>query len=320
MPAILPPWLQVSPSQFGEAASRGAQLGVERAKLAEDARQANMRSAMQAASIAAETKAREDEMRRKEQEAAISHQYEKAQLGLRTQAQDQAEAQFGWEVQQAANKSQAMQAAAARIRAGEDPNKVWSEIGPQAGLTGAGLGSVMRQGFSMGSAQKVAGAPGWLSVGNHLIREQAKVPEGMGLDPVLSNTTGEPIPGMYWTVDQYGNRVAKHFGEVDPMKAQAAEMMKQRMNKLKGNSESPVPAQKPTTKTANSLPEGFKEGQEIVSKSTGRRGRIVNGVPVWYPEPEPETPVAEENAYPNTGLPGTTGFYYSGENYDIPAR
>ncbi len=64
---------------------------------------------------------------------------------------------------------------------------------------------------------------------------------------------------------------------------------------------------------------GLVEGQKVRNKVTGQMGTVINGQIV--PDEVPQaTPVAEENPYPFTGLPGTTGFYYLGDNYDIPAQ
>lgn len=197
----IPSWLEVTPAQFGSAAAQGAEISLGRARLQEEARQANMRMAMQGASLAAESKAREDEMRRKEQEAAISHQYEQAQIGLRTRAQQQAEEEFGFTVQQTALKSAAQREAQARIQAGEDPSTVWRELGPQAGITGAGLTGLTRKQFTPGLPFGIPGLPGYTGImtsesAMRLLPERAAMPTEIKGVPVRNPSTGKIEEGM----------------------------------------------------------------------------------------------------------------------------
>lgn len=321
MPAIIPPWMEVTPSQFGDAAARGAQLSLGRAQLAEDARQANMRAAQASAALAAEAKAREDEMRRKDQEAQISHQYEQAQIGLKTRALNQAQEQFDFETQQAARLANVQLEYRRRVASGEDPVKVGSELGPMMGLTGAQLANIMKGAPKLGENVPV-NVPGMTGVRTSAERIQL-VPTGqepggpLKTDVVLNPITGQPIPTMFAVPGASGRRNVHTIPQQSDA-AIAAAMINQRQGG--GAAESALPVE-PPTRTATSLPQGFHEGQRITQKSTGKTGTIINGVPVWDDEqPEPETPVAEENPYEGTGLPGTRGFFYSGQNYDTPAQ
>lgn len=208
----IPPWLNVSPSDFGAAAARGAEISLGKARIAEEARQANMRSAMAASELAARREQEQQQSKRQEQELAYQKAYQDSQLGLRQQQLDREEAQFQMEVKTAAEKSQAQQEAQARIRAGEDPTKVWMDLGPSLGMTGNAMATLARKPPNLGEVTPIdiGGKKAFgVRTGANNMRLVIPPPEAqtnVQSVPVIG-PHGEEIPGMIGVPGPGGTRI-----------------------------------------------------------------------------------------------------------------
>jgi hypothetical protein len=140
----IPPWLNVSPSDFGQAAARGAEISLGRQRLQQEGAIANMRAAQAQQEMAARREQEQQNAQREEQQLAYQHEYQQAEIGLKQQQQEQSEQQFQMDVKAAAAKSQVMQAAQAELDAGGDPSKVWMKYGPLLGMTGSSLSALTK--------------------------------------------------------------------------------------------------------------------------------------------------------------------------------
>lgn len=134
----IPPWLDVNPSSFTQAAEGGARLGLEAKSQADQQAQEQQRIGLQAQA--------------QRQQIGQSQ----AQLALETerQAAAQAEAQqrLQLETQAAARKFQAQQAYQQAIASGQDPVQAMLIHGPQMGESLAGLGPLSLSQYRMHQA------------------------------------------------------------------------------------------------------------------------------------------------------------------------
>jgi hypothetical protein len=218
----IPPWLDVQPAQFGEAAYKGATIRMERARLAQQAQEANQRAGIAAAELSAKMSAQQQAALREQQEAEIQNALEQAQLGLKTRQLDQAEQEinlaerdFGMKLDIATRKSAAQQEAAARIRAGEDPSKVWAELGPQAGITGSGLPALMKKPFSLQGAQDIPGLKDYKAVQTspdqfRIIPPRTGTTDAIKSVPVLDDN-GNPLPNVRGVPNASGGTTVIHL-------------------------------------------------------------------------------------------------------------
>ncbi len=193
MPYPVPPWLGVSPPDFGRAAAEGAGIRVQKARIAEEARQANMRASMAAAELSAKQQQQQAALAKEQTDAEFQRQFQQTQLGLHERQLDQEEQRITQTVQQASQKFAVQQQAAERIRGGEEPSKVWAELGPMIGMTGSGMNAILR-GRTGGppSAEDVPGLPGYVrlerSPGNYQFIRKATIPDAIRTIPVVSPT------------------------------------------------------------------------------------------------------------------------------------
>lgn len=153
----IPPWLHgVSPGEIGQlyqnAQRAGAQIQMEQQRLSQESQQAQM--ALQAKQEAA----KQDQMRQAQQ-MQIEKAYHDSEIGLRKSQLEQTQKELQQKTQIAAQTFQAKQQAQQRIAAGEDPQKVWMELGPMMGVTGAGLANLAKKPVQFGGATSVEGLP-----------------------------------------------------------------------------------------------------------------------------------------------------------------
>jgi hypothetical protein len=224
--------------------------------------------------MAQEAKAQEEESLRKQHEAEVSHQYEQAQIGLRARSLDQEQQAFEHEVSMAAMKSAAQQQAARRISAGEDPTKVWSELGPQLGLTGAGLANVLKQPFRFTGAQPVPGRTDLdaIQTGPNQFRimpKQAKVPTSIRSLPILG-ADGQPIRGVFGTPGPNGIPRIHNIPTMSDAEA-AMEMIKLKAGKAGSESALPTAAAAPA-------------GPSLSAQKAQRANELANENPDWTRE------------------------------------
>ncbi len=153
----IPPWIRgVSAGEIGqltqESTRATAQIALEQQKLAQDQVQSQMMLQ------AKQQQMKQDDLRQ-QQQLQIQKAYQDAQIGLRSQQLEQTKQSIAIKTQQAARTFQAQQQAQVRIKAGEDPSKVWMELGPQMGLNSSALGALARKPMNFGGASAVEGLP-----------------------------------------------------------------------------------------------------------------------------------------------------------------
>jgi hypothetical protein len=176
------PWLR--PPDTDQNYLKGYGLGQQGASEQVQIAMAQQRMAQQAAEASAQLQERsqaaqmEIEMRQKEherqslmdqQKLEIEKSYRQSQIGLEKQKLDEEIKINQSKLSQTANLAAAQMEAQKRIAAGEDPSDVWMEIGPRAGMTGAGMGSLIRSKQAMLPPEDVQAA-------NVLSPEGAKLP------------------------------------------------------------------------------------------------------------------------------------------------
>lgn len=110
-----------------DAAQHAQAIQLQREKLAQDAQQAEME-------LMAKQQAAQQQQLRQQQEMEIEKAYKQAQIGLRQREVDESAKVLEFKTQQAAQHTLIQQTAQQRIARGEDPQKVWQELGPQAGV------------------------------------------------------------------------------------------------------------------------------------------------------------------------------------------
>lgn len=169
----IPPWLTPQAAQgYGElagAAHRAAlQAKLEREKMAQQAAQAAMQMQARQQELAANMQARAEAMRseamREDQKLRIEKAYKDSVLGIQQQELDIRQKTAEHSIKQAAASFAAKQEAGRRIAAGEDPQKVWMELGPTMGITGNAMANLSKKPFEMGSASDIEGLPGFKQI------------------------------------------------------------------------------------------------------------------------------------------------------------
>lgn len=209
----IPPWLNVSPGDFGQAAARGAEISLGRQRIQQEAVQANQRAAQAAQELEARRKQEADNAQREAQQLEYQHAYQQAELGLKQQQQEQAEQAFQFTVKQAAQKSQAQMEAQQRIQAGEDPTKVYMELGPTLGITGAGMASLAKKPPELGKVTPITLSDGrkvdTVRTGANQLRIMSPPPAAqtnIQTVPVLG-PDGQAVPGLLGVPTPNGIRI-----------------------------------------------------------------------------------------------------------------
>ena len=249
----IPPWLNVSPSDFGQAAARGAEISLGRQRLQQEGAIANMRAAQAAQEMAARREQEQQNAQREEQQLAYQHEYQQAEIGLKQQQQEQQEQAFQMEVKSAAAKSQAQMEAQQRIQAGEDPAKVWMELGPMIGMTGAGMATLAKKPPELGQVTPIDLGDGRIAKGVRTGANQLRLvmPQNttgsqtnIQTVPVLG-PNGEEVPGLLGVPTPNGIRIH------NVPKETAGEAFQKQISARKAS------LGQPTTATATSKPTGF---------------------------------------------------------------
>lgn len=240
----IPPWLAVSPADFGSAAAKGAEIRLQRARLAEEARQANLRASMASAELSARTQAAQQQAQREAVEQQFQQQLQQAQLGLRTRQLDQAETSMNLDIQTAGRKMQAQMEAQQRIAAGEPPAKVWAELGPAAGVTGSGVASLIRTPMQQGAAKPIEGLPGYKSFetssGHFQVIPESSVPNEIRTIPVIG-PDGQPMTGTYGVPGGPGRPATVHNVPQEKESDAIGKLIQQRQQKKGGAAETKKP-------------------------------------------------------------------------------
>lgn len=178
MAVEIPPWLNVGPQTYLQAAESGMRLNQQAQQFAAQMDMERQRMAQQAAMAKMELQVKQDmaeqSAQREQQKLLIDQAAQQAELGLRTASLDQTKQQFGLVLQQQAAKTQAQMRYAARMQQltsqGQEPGEAASqallEIGPSLGVPLSGLGQLA-----------------------HAMRTKATVPQG--LETVIDEDSGE---------------------------------------------------------------------------------------------------------------------------------
>lgn len=140
------PWIKAyDPAQeYLGGFSQGAQLQEANARIAEASQhlQAQQQEAQMHHEL--EQKRLEQNSRLEQQQLEISKAYHDAQVGMQMQRLEEAKKVNEWKMQKFAQQAQVQMQARQRIASGEDPTKVWMELGPEMGFTGSGQASISR--------------------------------------------------------------------------------------------------------------------------------------------------------------------------------
>jgi hypothetical protein len=152
----LPPWLNVGPRDFGNAASEGARLNLAR-------QQADMETAMNAVKIQVQKQQADREFAAMEQRHAFDTEMKRSEIGMKAQ--------------QAARKFAAQQQYQSLVNSGVEPAEAMLKVGPALGVDMVGLGQLAKY-------SKPPAPPNLISLGGndfvqyagnlHPIRKQAK--------------------------------------------------------------------------------------------------------------------------------------------------
>lgn len=185
MPAGLPPTPWLNPPDYTGSFLKGAQIGVAAAEAQQRTAQAAQQHAaeiglaqqklqQQAAQTQAELDSAQQIANQKamqeQQRLEISKQVHLTQVGLQQQKLEEQKAMNNAKLQQFAHQAAIRAQIQQRIANKEDPNKVYMELGPEAGLSGMGQmvnrASVSEhpQTETVGGHTYLKGGSGWVNV------------------------------------------------------------------------------------------------------------------------------------------------------------
>lgn len=223
----IPPWIHgVSPGEIGqltlEASKANAQIQEQQQRLQQESAQASQK-------LAAQQEAEQQDTLREQQRLNIEKAYKDAEIGLRKQQLDQSKQQLAAQTQMAARKFQAQQQAQQRIQAGEDPSKVWMELGPQLGMNGPAMAALAKKPFQFGGATGVPGLP-------DDYKAVQTGPESRRIMHIPSTATGSeigsPIPVVGPNGEKLGFRIPMPNGKQvlrSPQKESYADLIQQQI-------------------------------------------------------------------------------------------
>lgn len=200
----IPPWLHGNnPTELAALAQAGQkasiQFGMERQRMQQQQQMAEME-------LVAKQAAQEQAQMRQAQELQVEKAYKDASLGLRQQELAQQEQRINSQVKVASQKAMAQAEASRRIAAGEDPSKVWMEMGPMLGAPASSMAALAGGQTPMNypGAQTIEGLPEDLFKGvqtgprtRAIVRLPQKF-EGSSVSSVpVTDENGEPIEGVF---------------------------------------------------------------------------------------------------------------------------
>lgn len=133
----------------------GVSAAQKAAQIANEHQQAQQAIAMQGAKLQQEQQQSAMEMQvkqqqlqqeslRAQQELQVKSQYDQQMAGLKMQELKTANDTLQLKTQEAMDQHKAEQEYRTRFKAGEDPTKLWQELGPGMGMRGTGMGSTFR--------------------------------------------------------------------------------------------------------------------------------------------------------------------------------
>ena len=184
MPASLPsaPWLDAKPSdpahQYTQGYGLGMQASADQARINQQQAALQQQAQQTQMELEQRKKEKENQFLMDQQQMNIAQQYHQQQIALGQQKLDEAKQLNDVKIQKASQQAAAQMEADQRIKGGEDPATVWSDIGPRAGLGGAGFSSLVKQAQPKPQAEwqePQGGAPGYFKQPGG----QAYVPPGM---------------------------------------------------------------------------------------------------------------------------------------------
>lgn len=135
-----PPYLGQSPDVAGQymaGVHAGSQIAAQQAQL-------QMESQRMQVQIAEQQRSEEMSAQRQQQQLEMQKAYHDQMAQLRQQQLAEQKQRVDLATQQAGRRFQAQQTYQQRIAQGEDPSRVLMEIGPQMGMTGAGMADLAK--------------------------------------------------------------------------------------------------------------------------------------------------------------------------------
>lgn len=262
----LPPWLSPNAAQgWGglalDAAKSRANIQMERDRLSQQAATASMEAQQRSQETAQANQAKAQQLdyehTMEQQKIAIETQYKQQQIGLQTQDLELAQKKFDAQTQQAAQMALVQHTYAKRVAAGEDPQKVIMELGPEMHLPPAALVQALKKPFSMGATVPVPGHPeldGVQTSPNNfrLIPKAPTIATNAPAAIPVPGENGEPIG--HWVIPPGGGKAHWQVSQKTGGQAEMDALIKSHGG---GNSSTAVDAKAPPARKAEG---GYKIG------------------------------------------------------------
>lgn len=119
-------------------------LEVERARIAQQAQESQVSSQIAQMRVAAQQQQAQEEALRRSTELDVERAYNNARLGLQARQLDQSQGKIDAEANELKRQLELQQMGQRRVGSGEDPEKVWFELGPGAGVSAAQFSAMGR--------------------------------------------------------------------------------------------------------------------------------------------------------------------------------
>lgn len=191
----IPPWLQVTPAQFGEASRAATALALRAAQLQQDAQNANMNAALRSREIDMQSSVHAQQLQqdamRAQQEIEMQKAYHTAQIGLKQQ-------ELNMEAEATSRRYAANQRYQQLIQSGVDPSTAMLEVGPDLGISMTGAAQLARESQPWEpSIVTIDGERfGMTSPRSAEVLKKAGIPEGVPTATPLRDESGNEVPGF----------------------------------------------------------------------------------------------------------------------------
>lgn len=266
MPEI-PPWLNANPQRYGDLYAEGARMGQQAAIARAEIQQRQSQMAQQAQMAQVEMQAKQEALQKehllKQQEMEIAKSYKEQMLALQGQELQQKQQVQQQQLKQAAQRFSMQQLAQQRIAGGEDPSKVYQELGPIMGIPPAAYSAMNRR----DGAAKMPTA--WTG------RDPTKTYISAGGALIPSETSRQKMPN---TLNARISSLTKQLGDMPKFSQTPADIERSRIlrakldslvmaNEEKGAAESPGGAEALRQEEGDALKlEGLPEGWSVITR------------------------------------------------------